>query len=302
MSETRAIILFTDLDGTLLEETTYSWEAARPALDRIRSLPIYLVPCSSKTRAELLPILEELDFQHPFIVENGGAVYFPESIAGIADSSQYDARRWIRVELGVPYRKLVDFLSRIGKELNIALTGFHDLPAAEIARLCGFSLLQAERAKAREYDEPFLLSSSEEHKMEKILAAAAREGLTITRGGRFFHVTGNNDKGHAIRTAVHLFRKKLPAIVTVGIGDSPNDLPMLQTVDLPILVQRPGGQYHPDLTTRLPGIRLAPGIGPVGWNRAVLDMVVPLLEGNPPAPPPSTLSVRSCSEREETGS
>lgn len=29
-------LVFTDLDGTLLDHDTYSWEAARPALDRLK--------------------------------------------------------------------------------------------------------------------------------------------------------------------------------------------------------------------------------------------------------------------------
>ncbi len=54
-------------------------------------------------------------------------------------------------------------------------------------------------------------------------------------------------------------------------GDSINDAPLLAMVDHPILVQKPDGTYDPDL--HLTGMIRAPGIGPVGWNEAVLDLL-----------------------------
>jgi mannosyl-3-phosphoglycerate phosphatase len=60
-------------------------------------------------------------------------------------------------------------------------------------------------------------------------------------------------------------------IETVGIGDSINDAPLLAMVDHPILVQKPDGSYDPDL--HLTGMIRAPGIGPVGWNEAILNLL-----------------------------
>jgi mannosyl-3-phosphoglycerate phosphatase len=60
-------------------------------------------------------------------------------------------------------------------------------------------------------------------------------------------------------------------IETIGIGDSLNDLPFLLTVDRPVLVQKPDGSYDPDIN--LPNLIRAPGIGPAGWNDAVLDLL-----------------------------
>lgn len=58
---------------------------------------------------------------------------------------------------------------------------------------------------------------------------------------------------------------------TVAIGDSVNDAPLLAVVDHPILVQKPDGSYDPDI--HVPGLNRAPGIGPVGWNAAVLALL-----------------------------
>ena len=61
--------------------------------------------------------------------------------------------------------------------------------------------------------------------------------------------------------------------VTIGIGDSANDVPMLSAVDIPVVVQKPGGLYDEEVTLRLPGILRAPGIGPAGWHAMVMKLL-----------------------------
>jgi len=69
------IIVFTDLDGTLLHPKTYSFDAAMPALKLIKEKDIPLILCSSKTRAEIEVYRKKLDNQHPFVSENGGGIF-----------------------------------------------------------------------------------------------------------------------------------------------------------------------------------------------------------------------------------
>ena len=81
------LLVVSDLDGTLLDHTTYAFDAARAALERLRDARVPLVLCTSKTRAEVEPIRAALRNAHPFIVENGGGVfvplgYFPFDIEG----------------------------------------------------------------------------------------------------------------------------------------------------------------------------------------------------------------------------
>jgi HAD superfamily hydrolase (TIGR01484 family) len=47
------IVVFTDLDGTLLDHHTYEWTAARPALQRLTQTGTPCVFVTSKTRAEV---------------------------------------------------------------------------------------------------------------------------------------------------------------------------------------------------------------------------------------------------------
>ena len=120
----------------------------------------------------------------------------------------------------------------------------------------------------REYDEPFKVVGDGEG-AEAVLEEIKKRGLSFTRGGRYFHIMGDNDKGRAVSTLSEIFRRELGDIATIGVGDSQNDLPMLESVDLAVLVQKPDGSYEPsDLE-----VKRAEGVGPVGWNRALMDIL-----------------------------
>ena len=86
---------------------------------------------------------------------------------------------------------------------------------------------------------------------------------------------GANDKGMASRQLIEWYRRleqqKGQTLVTVGLGDRLNDLPMLESVDYPILIQKPNGSYDQDV--QLPRLIRADGVGPVGWNRSLIDLL-----------------------------
>lgn len=271
--ETARLVLYTDLDGTLLDEGSYSFDAARPALARIRDRQIVLVVCTSKTRAEVEAIQQQLELFQPFIVENGGAAYLPAAEPGSSWWDGAPCREWLKVSLGVPYRRLVRRLRKIQRLTGLTLTGFHGMLPEAIAEACGLSLPEARRAKQREFDEPFTIAPDTPDARRAVTEEAGRMDLKVSAGGRFLHLSGGSDKGRAVAMLDHLLERRLGPILTIGLGDSPNDLPMLQTVQRPVIVQRPDGGYHSGLAGRLPAARRAPGIGPVGWNRAVLDLL-----------------------------
>ena len=151
------IIIFTDLDGSLLDATSYSFEAAKDALSAIARLGAALILVSSKTRSEMEPLRLRLNHLHPFIVENGGALlipngYFPFPIEDSTPNGEYNV-----VEIGAPYSSLRTALGEIAEALGCRLQGFGDLSAEEVAQLTGLSSADALRATQREYDEPFVV-------------------------------------------------------------------------------------------------------------------------------------------------
>ena len=269
-------VLFTDLDGCLLDTDTYSFDQAWPALDALRAEHIPVVLVSGKTRAEIEPLRERLDHHDPFIVENGAAVYVPLETFDFPPERSRRRSSYHVIELGTPYALLRDVLRQIEEAVGTPLRGFGDLSVDEVMATTGLLREDALRAMLREFDEPFLVNGPPKL-IEEICRQITTRGLHWTRGGRFFHVTGNNDKGRAAEILLRCYKRQgrllnLPDDVeSIGIGDSLNDLPFLLTVDRPVLVQKPDGSYDPDIN--LPNLIRAPGIGPAGWNYAVRELL-----------------------------
>ena len=263
------MIVFTDLDGTLLDRATYSFEPARPALDALAEAKVPVVLCTSKTRAETERWRLALGNEHPFIIENGGAAFVPEGYFGPGADFDRTEDGYGILEFGTAYPVLRRALAVIRAATGLPLRGFGDMSLDEIAERCGFSREDASLAALRQYDEPFVGADSVD--LAAVVREAAAAGLKVVSGGRFHHLVGGSDKGRAVRALRKLFDMGGDPVRTIGVGDSPNDEPMLRAVDVPVLVRRPDGG-HADIA-HLPGLIIAPYSGPEGWRVAILGLL-----------------------------
>jgi mannosyl-3-phosphoglycerate phosphatase len=262
------LVVFTDLDGTLLAEDTYSFEAAQPALDRLAELGMPCVIVTSKTRAEVEALRIRLRNRHPFVVENGGAAfiprgYFPFRIEGAVSRDGYEV-----LEFGTRYAVIAKALDEASAETGCAVRAFHALSDAEVGELCGLDLAAARLARMREYDEPFSIAGQD--RTNALLVALEQRGLRWTRGGRFHHAMGGSGKGQAVAALLALFRRAHPGLVSAGLGDSPNDLEFLRLVDEAVIVRSHHSQA--DLVRQTGGV-LTRERGPRGWNGAVTGLI-----------------------------
>ena len=270
LSRATALVV-SDLDGTLLHQETYSFDEALPGIASLKERQIPVILVSSKTRAEIEPIREALGLEDPFVVENGGAAYIPrgafEAAVGVRDSSgRYDVVRW-----GTPYEQVVATLEDVRKTTGTPLTGFHDVDAERVASVTGLSLYEARRAKEREFDEPFWIEEEDDPRSRKALEMLASGSLTVTRGGRFYHVMGGCDKGRAVRELLRLYRSGGDEVASAGVGDAENDLPFLREVDRAYVV----GSNRDDTVALRRALPEATEVGPApaGWMEAITDFL-----------------------------
>ncbi|MBD2103786.1 mannosyl-3-phosphoglycerate phosphatase [Leptolyngbya sp. FACHB-261] len=273
-------IVFTDLDGTLLDHETYRYSAALPALSALcrRDVPLILV--SSKTRAELELLAQQLKLNHPLIPENGSAVFIPHDYfpAKLLGSEWLWRGRYRVLELGVPYDQVRAALHQVRAALKeVSIEGFGDWSVEQVAAATGLPLEDAARAHKREYTEPFLCEAIQPDLLQGVVAAVShsrlaaglsRVPLNLQRGGRFWSLTGPADKGQAVRILLSCYRRQYGPVTCLGLGDSPNDLPLLQAVDRAVVI--PGRRSADVWSQRGNGWTLAPAAGPEGWNEAVL--------------------------------
>jgi mannosyl-3-phosphoglycerate phosphatase len=256
----------TDLDGTLLHPRTYSFEEALPALGLIREQSIPLVFVSSKTRAELEVWRQLLENRHPFISENGGGIFVPEDYFPFPIAGELRDRLRV-ISLGMPYEEVRRRFASLRERLGIAVRGFGDMSTEEVADLTGLTIEEARLAKQRDFEEPFIFPDTPD---DRFLKEIEGEKLRWTQG-RFFHLMGDHHKGRAVNILRRLYERKNGPVVTIGIGDSLNDLPFLVAVDRPVLVKKASGRH--DERIDIAGLVRTDGIGPAGWNEAVMRSI-----------------------------
>jgi mannosyl-3-phosphoglycerate phosphatase len=261
-------VVFTDLDGTLLDSHTYSFQPALPALERMRAARTPLIPVTSKTRAEVEIWRRRLQTSDPFIVENGGAVFVPPGCFTIPLEAAENRDGYLVLELGERYERLVDALRCAVRETGCQVAAFHAMSDQEVAERCSLPIEQARLAKAREYDEAFTIL--DEPRARTLLDALERRGLRWTRGGRFHHVMGGSDKARAVALARDLYAREHGPVVTIGLGDAPNDAGFLKVVDWPVVIRSRLAEKMREL---VPRGRVTSLEGPAGWNEAILDLV-----------------------------
>jgi mannosyl-3-phosphoglycerate phosphatase len=322
----KKLVIFTDLDGTLLD-SGYSFKKAVPALRLVQKSDTPLILCSSKTRVEVELYRKRLGNRHPFISENGGGIFIPKnyfkfriqdfkparSLARSLASGQSNGPRSEATGLGAKQRasgrsngprfgsagrqarfKIQDFktyrLIKIGTsypELRVALEelrsegfdiqGFGDMSVHEVASLTGLKTAEARMAKQRDFDEPFVFKGTVKSLM-KLKRRIISKGFRYTEG-EFLHITGDNDKGRAVRIIKTFMEVKYHGIITAALGDSPNDLEMLREADYPVVIKKAEGKYDTKIIRHLGKTKKlirAEGIGPEGWNDAVsrlLDII-----------------------------
>ena len=250
------LIVFTDLDGTLLDHDTYSWAAAAPAIEKMQALNIPLVLASSKTAAEIAPLRDTLGFAHvPAIVENGAGILAAGASGAVG---------------GTAHAEILAVLSALPAALSDGFSGFTQWGTDGIARDTGLAPAQAALAAQRQFSEPGRWHGAEAD-LPKFLAALAEHGIRAKQGGRYLTLSHGATKADQMTTIVTDLSK---GATTLALGDAPNDVEMLEAADFGVIVKNSHGADMPVLTGEASGrISRTTLEGPAGWNLSVLALI-----------------------------
>lgn len=248
-----SLIVVTDLDGTLLDHKSYSFEPALPAIEALKEGEIPLILASSKTWPEIEALQKALGIASaPAIVENGAGVVGLG--AAVADCN---------------YARLRGFLDAVPRHLRGLFRGFGDMSVQEIADQTELTTEAAALAKQRAYSEPGLWHGSEAER-EAFEKALKSHGIGARRGGRFLTLSFGRTKADAMSEVA----RALKASTILALGDAPNDIEMLETADFGVIVRNDHGAPMPALDGEATGrIRRTSEQGPEGWRDAVLGVL-----------------------------
>jgi mannosyl-3-phosphoglycerate phosphatase len=253
-----SMVVFTDLDGCFLNED-YTYQESLPVLNRLKSYNIPVVLVSSKTEAEMSPLVQSLELESPFVCENGGVIAWNQSGCHSSEG---------RTILGVPRQQILNALVTLKHEFNFR--SFSDLGVEGISHLTGLDRRRAGLAAQRFTNEP-LVWDDDETRIDDFRQSLEGSGLTLTRGGRFWHVAGSVDKGVGVQRIVQLCYGLSDKLLTVSVGDSPIDLPMLEQTDVAILIPQPSMEFR--LTLNHPRIYRAACSGARGWAEGISQVL-----------------------------
>ena len=265
------LVVFTDLDGTLLDHDHYGWKPATAVIDQLRERSIPLVLVTSKTRAEVKRIRVSLGNGHPFVTENGAAIHVPVGyFAGVSTTAESPC---VQEQSGRGYADIVEVLHDLRGRHQYRFKGFADHQPASLAALTGLSLGDAGRALQRDGSEPIDWQGSDAS-LATFRVRLQEAGLSLLRGGRFFHVVadgahGGGDKGAAVAKLLERYRLQSvrtdasAQVRSVALGDAQNDLPMFDQVDVAVVIPTPRGEsLRPVGAAEL---HTASEPGPLGW-------------------------------------
>ncbi len=266
----RKLVIFSDIDGTLLCRDTYRPGPARDALGECRYLGIDVVLVSSKNRHEIVYLRRELGITSPFISENGGGLFIPRTFAPSLLGATLIGSYW-RLSWDGDISSLRIALRRSAEETGVEVRPFCELRTEEIAGMTGLPFGLADLARYREYDEPFVIVDETPEKVAALKERIHWRGYRHTIGGKFHHITGNFNKGDKVGLLKSMYMNAWPDVAFAAIGDAQNDLPMLRQVDYPFVVRRPGGTY--DEALAFDGVTITDGVGPDGFSGAIRTLI-----------------------------
>lgn len=263
-------LIFTDLDGSLLDHFDYQTAPAEPALRELEVLGYPVIFCTSKTFDETLQIRAQLNNHHPFIVENGAGIYVPVGYFPADTCQSFQASHhpdYLCVSLCEDRAHWLSILEEVKPRYQHAFSHFHEMGVNGIVRATGLSKEKAILANRRHHSEPILWQGNDFEKI-RFIEEMRHLGANIEEGGRFLHLIGHCNKGDALsHLLAHYQQLQSDPISSIALGDGKNDVPMLSAADHAILIRSPVHPF-PDVPKQS-NLLKTDHYGPHGWAEGI---------------------------------
>lgn len=262
--KTDKYLLFTDLDGTLLDHNTYDFSEAKEALELLRLRKIPIIIATSKTFAEVVEYEKKLGIKHPFIVENGAGIFVPKECEVLSGLSS--TKEWVKISKAKSYKQLRKLFVKLKEKYK--MKGFADMDVSEVMKLTGLSVDDAYKAMQRDFSEPFVLY--DESELLLLQEELRNQGFDVVKGGRFYHMISQGvDKASAVESLIKVYQDYHELKChSIALGDSGNDFTMLESVDTGVLIPRCDGSFAPLHNSK---VHRAKYPGPKGWSSFVME-------------------------------
>lgn len=271
-------VIFTDLDGTLLDHDTYEWHPADAAIGLLKRLLIPIIINTSKTRSEVNDLHSEMNLDmSPFVVENGSAIVFKQAPMGLINKIKNNKKYHFidgfhTYVFGIERDELCQWLLNIRSKYNFSFESYQDWSIDTIMDKTGLPKEKALASQKKEYSEPFIWNGTDDELCE-FISLAEKSGYSILKGGRFYHLQGRITKATAY-TFINQYQSDLypesNTLKYIALGDNYNDVDMLNQADLAICIKSPVNDF-PEVNN--PSVIYSREYGPKGWNTELLNLL-----------------------------
>ena len=227
MKKKFTIIVFTDLDGTLLHRDTFQFDTIKNYIKSLINKGVIIIPNSSKTEMEIEKFNEELGVNLPFISENGASIHGLNLITSNFPNKLIVSRE--KEEL------LRIFENKVPEKLKQKCFQISKMSKKDQENILGQKDEKLKNALNRKYTLPFLFKGDRNEK-NRLLKLLNTNSLTLQEGGRVSNLCDNVNKVKSMNRVVKILKKIEEKIITIAVGDNYNDLDMLKNCDIPCLV------------------------------------------------------------------
>ncbi|WP_395343415.1 HAD-IIB family hydrolase [Ningiella sp. W23] len=262
------LLVFSDLDGTLLDHHDYSFDAALPSLDTLKKQNIPIVLNTSKTMLEVEKIREQLSLHTPFIIENGAAVFIPKNTFDTKPKgSEWQNGYWVKTFASKRSHWLA-VIEKLAAKYHGEFESFSKMTIKRICEVTGLDEAGAELASKRMFGEPLLWKGSDESR-KAFIEDARKHGASPLLGGRFLHICGESNKGKALTWLSKEYERQNggSAFACVALGDGQNDAAMLEAADIAIRIASPVNPLPKLESNNI--IIDSTKFGPHGWHETI---------------------------------
>ncbi len=227
MKKKLTIVIFTDLDGSLLHRDTFQFDSIKDYIKSLVNKGVIIIPNSSKTEKEIENFIEELGINLPYISENGSSIHGLNLITSNFPDKLILSREKEEI--------LKIFENKVPEKLKEKCFQISKMSKKEKENILGQKDEKLKDALNRKYTLPFLFKGDKNEK-NRLLKILNSNSLTFQEGGRVSNLCDNINKVKSMNRVIKILKKTEDKIKTIAVGDNFNDLEMLRNCDIPCLV------------------------------------------------------------------
>jgi HAD-superfamily hydrolase, subfamily IIB len=224
-----SILIFTDLDGTLLNRDTFKFDSIKVFLNKLKNKNIIIIPNSSKTEDEIIEFNKEANFKFPFISENGSIIHNLNFLSGELPDKIILAKKVHEIQ------NIFD--KNINQDLKSKCKVISNLTLQEQIQIFGLPENKLKQVFKRTCTIPIKFEGNNKEKLllKNILLEI---GLDFKDGGRVLNLGDRINKADAMKKIIFILKNKFKSKPkTIAVGDNHNDIEMLKISDIPCLVK-----------------------------------------------------------------